>query len=124
MLSHFAFFLGPAGGDDDGPNPLVALLMVIFAPLAATIIQLAISRSREYVADSRGAELHGNPLDLAHALQKLAQYAQAVPLRVPESHSNMFIVQPLTGQSLASLFSTHPPTQKRVQALYRQAGGA
>ncbi len=123
MLAHFAFFFAPYGGDDEGPNPIVFLLTILFAPIAATIIQLAISRSREYAADSRGAEIHGNPLDLASALQKLELYAKRVPLQVPESHANMFIVQPLTATSaLSALFSTHPPTEKRIEKLYRQAG--
>jgi len=123
VLAHMAIFL-PLGGRDDGRggNPLVALLVMIFAPIAAAIIQLAISRSREYAADHRGAEIHGNPLDLAHALLKLDDYAHRVPLRVPETQSNMFIVQPLSGESARSLFSTHPPTRKRVEKLYEQAG--
>jgi heat shock protein HtpX len=123
-LAHMAFFL-PIGSRDDnggGGNPLVALLLLIFAPIAAMVIQMAISRSREYAADNRGAEIHGNPLDLAQALIKLDNYARRIPLQVSQTQSNMFIVQPFSGQSLASLFSTHPPTGKRVEKLYEQAG--
>jgi heat shock protein HtpX len=125
VLAHLAIFL-PLGGRDEngGANPLVALLMIIFAPIAATIIQLAISRSREYAADHRGAEIHGNPLHLAHALVKLENSARRVPLRVPDTQKNMFIVQPFSGESVRGLFSTHPPTKKRVEKLYGQAGVA
>jgi heat shock protein HtpX len=122
MVAHLAMFI-PMGRDDDegGANPLAMLFLMIFAPIAATIIQLAISRSREYAADNRGGELHGQPLDLAHALVKLDDYAHRVPMRHSRTHENMFIVQPFSGQSMMALFSTHPATAKRVAALEAQA---
>jgi heat shock protein HtpX len=122
VLARLAFFIPIGSSDDDGPNPLVALLMLILAPIAAIMIQMAISRSREYAADHRGAELHGNPLDLARALMALEQSAHSRPLPVPETQANMFIVHPFSGRSLSGLFSTHPPTKKRVEKLYEQAG--
>jgi heat shock protein HtpX len=125
-LAHLAIFLPVSSSDGEGRggNPLAGLLLVIFAPLAALLIQMAISRSREYAADHRGAELHGNPLDLASALQRLDAYARRVPLPVNPSTSNIFIVQPLTAEGFSSLFGTHPSTERRVQKLYEQAGVA
>jgi heat shock protein HtpX len=113
MLAYLAFWFG---GDRDR-NPLAGLLMFILAPIAASLIQLAISRSREYAADAEGAALAGSPYGLANALAKLDNMNKRIPMHVPASHSSMMIVQPLTGQALASLFSTHPPTEKRIAAL-------
>lgn len=116
MLSRFAFFTG--GGDDDHRgNPLVAILMIVLAPIAALIIQMAISRSREYEADRSGAELAQDPEGLARSLLKLDAASQRIPLPVPDAQSSLFIVQPLTGSSIAKLFSTHPPTEERVARL-------
>jgi heat shock protein HtpX len=115
MLTRFAFW---GGGDDDRRgNPLIAILMLILAPIAAMLIQLAISRSREYEADRSGAELSGNPEGLARSLEKLEAANQRIPLPVPDAQSSLFIVQPLTGSSLSKLFSTHPPTEERVARL-------
>ncbi|MHB9071243.1 MAG: zinc metalloprotease HtpX [Sedimentisphaerales bacterium] len=117
-LTHIALFMGGGRRDDrEGGNPLVAILLMVIAPFAAMLIQLAISRSREYQADKAGAELSGSPRSLANALGKLAQGNSRIPLNVSNAQSNMFIVQPLTGREMASLFMTHPPISKRVERL-------
>ena len=94
-----------------------ALLMLILAPIAAMLIQLAVSRSREYQADETGAHFTGNPYALASALAKLDAYSKRVPLLATPSTAHLFIIQPFLGMSLASLFSTHPPTAKRIERL-------
>jgi heat shock protein HtpX len=114
-LGYMAMWGG--GSDDRRGNPLVALLMMILAPLAAAIIQMAISRSREFEADRSGAELVGDPRGLARSLQKLDAASKRIPLPVPDAQSSLFIVQPLTGSNIAKLFSTHPPTEERVARL-------
>ena len=114
-LSYLVFW---GGGDRDRRvNPLVALLLLILAPLAATLIQLAISRSREFEADRLGAELAGTGRGLAQALRRLESANRRIPLRVPDSQSNMFIVAPLTGSGAAKLFMTHPSTEERIERL-------
>ncbi len=105
------------GGDDDGPNPLGVLAMAILAPLAATIVQLAISRGREFEADAGGAKISGSPLSLASALAKLESGNNAVRSDVNPSTAHMFIVNPLKGKAVASLFSTHPSTEERIARL-------
>lgn len=126
-LAHIAqwgmIFGGMGGRSDDrrGGNALGMLLMIIVAPLAAMLIQLAISRSREYEADAAGAKLAGNPLWLASALQKLEGYNRRIPMDVNPAESHLFIVQPLTGGGIGSLFNTHPPIEKRVARLEQQA---
>ena len=117
-LAHMAYFL-PVGRDrDDGPNPLVALLTVLLAPFAAMLIQLAVSRSREYEADASGARLVGHPEGLAGALSKLQAAAERIPMRAADpATAHLFIVNPLSGRSLAGLFSTHPPLEKRIERL-------
>jgi heat shock protein HtpX len=105
------------GNDDRRANPLVAILLMILAPIAAMLIQLAISRSREYEADRSGAELAGDPEGLARSLQKLEAANKRIPMQVPDAQSSLFIVQPLTGSSVAKLFSTHPPTEERIARL-------
>jgi heat shock protein HtpX len=105
------------GGGSRRTNPLVALLLLILAPVAATLIQMAISRSREFEADRLGARLTGTGRGLAGALQKLESAGRRIPLRVPDSQSNMFIVAPLTGSDMAKLFRTHPPTEERIARL-------
>lgn len=117
-LTHIAFFMGGSRRDDrEGGNPLVAILLMVLAPVAAMLIQLAISRSREYQADKAGAELSGSPRSLANALRKLADGSNRIPLDVSNAQANMFIVQPLTGREMASLFMTHPPITKRIERL-------
>jgi heat shock protein HtpX len=105
------------GNDDRRSNPLIALLLMILAPMAAALIRLAISRSREFEADRSGAELVGDPRGLARSLQKLDAANRRIPLPVPDAQSSLFIVQPLTGSSFGKLFSTHPPTEERVARL-------
>ncbi|MGE5297079.1 MAG: zinc metalloprotease HtpX [Solirubrobacterales bacterium] len=121
MLSRFVFFGG--GDDDHRGNPLLAILMIVLAPIAALIIQMAISRSREYEADRAGAELAQDPESLARSLLKLESANQRIPLPVPDTQSSLFIVQPLTGNSIGKLFSTHPPTEERVARLREMEQG-
>jgi heat shock protein HtpX len=119
-VAQWAMIFGGFGGgrdDDNGSNPFAALLMIIFAPLAATLIQLAISRSREYGADETGARIVGNPDALARALEKLEMATSVRPLPVNPAVAHMFIVNPLKGVSLGGLFSTHPPLEERIRRL-------
>jgi len=123
-LAHMAYFM-PIGRDrdGDGPNPLVALLTMLLAPFAAMLIQLAVSRSREYGADESGARLVGHPEGLANALRKLQQAAERIPMRRADpATAHLFIVSPLSGRALAGLFSTHPPMEKRIERLLGQRG--
>jgi len=103
--------------NDRGGGGFAALLMLILAPLAAALIQLAVSRSREYQADETGAHFTGNPYALASALAKLDAYSKRLPLQATPSTAHLFIIQPFLGMSLGSLFSTHPPTAKRIERL-------
>jgi heat shock protein HtpX len=115
-LAYFAMFFGH-GDDDDGGNPIIALLMFIIGPIAALIIQMAISRSREYAADEGGAQLSGTPRYLSSALRKLHTASQQIPMKANPATSHMFIVNPLSGRRLAKLFSTHPPIEERITRL-------
>lgn len=103
--------------DSRGGGGFAALFMLILAPIAAMLIQLAVSRSREYQADESGAHYTGNPYALASALAKLDAYSKRLPLQATPSTAHLFIIQPFLGTSLASLFSTHPPTAKRIERL-------
>ncbi|MFI5322955.1 MAG: zinc metalloprotease HtpX [Thermodesulfobacteriota bacterium] len=129
MAQFAAIFGGGGGGDsrDRGGNPLGLLAMAILAPLAATVIRLAISRTREYAADEGGAEISGNPLSLANALRKLEAASGRIPLQVSEqvadSTSHMLISSPLSGGGISSLFSTHPPMEERIRRLEAMAAG-
>jgi len=114
-LSYLALWSG--GDRNRRSNPLIALLLLIFAPLAATLIQLAISRSREFDADRLGAETVGSGRPLANALRKLESANKRIPLPVPDTQRNMFIVEPLTGSAVAKLFMTHPSTEERIKRL-------
>jgi heat shock protein HtpX len=106
------------GGDEEGSNPIALFAMAIFAPMAAMLVQMAISRSREYEADRGGARLCGNPHYLASALRKLEAANQRAPMpKVNEATAHMFIVNPLRGGGLKNLFSTHPPVEERVRRL-------
>lgn len=120
MLAQFAYFI-PIGGSDRGSNPLVALIVLITAPIAATMLQAAISRTREYEADREGAEICGEPRQLASALQRIEKAAQQIPMNVSEtamrSTSHMFPVNPFSGGRFMSLFSSHPETEDRVERL-------
>jgi heat shock protein HtpX len=128
-MAQFAAIFGGGGGGDRGRggNPLGLLVMAIVAPLAATVIRLAISRTREYGADQGGAEISGNPIGLANALRKLEAASGRIPLRVSEqvadSTSHMLIASPLSGGGLSSLFSTHPPMEERIRRLEAMAAG-
>ena len=124
MLANFAMIFG--GRDEEGRpvNPIVSILVMILAPIAASLIQMAISRAREFEADRGGAEISGDPMALASALQKIHRYAQGIPLEAAEAHpetAQMMIMNPLSGGGLAGLFSTHPPTQERIERLLAMA---
>lgn len=111
------FGMGSSRDDREGSNPIALIAMVILAPLAAMLIQMAISRSREFAADAGGAEIAGNPYGLADALRKIEAVARRVPLDANPATAHMFIVQPFTGRGLASLFSSHPSTEQRIARL-------
>jgi heat shock protein HtpX len=117
MASRSLMFFGGRSDDDEGSNPLAMLAMIILAPLAAMLIQAAISRSREFSADAGGAEIVGQPHGLANALRKIDAIAHRVPLDANPATSHMFIVMPLSGRGLLKMFSTHPPTEERIAAL-------
>ncbi|MBI5049269.1 MAG: zinc metalloprotease HtpX [Deltaproteobacteria bacterium] len=123
-MAQWAAMFGGSRNDERGGNPIALIVMMIVAPLAAMIIQMAISRSREYVADEGGARITGNPISLANALRKLEYGNKRIPMAVPnEATAHMFIVSPLSGGSLLRLFSTHPPIEERVKRLEAMAGG-
>jgi len=117
MARWFAIFGGASGDDDDGGGIVGLVVMAFLAPIAAMIIQMAISRSREYLADATGASFAGHPEGLARALEKLGRYSKRLPMHANPSTAHMFIVNPLSGRSLMSLFSTHPPLEKRIERL-------
>ncbi len=125
MAQWSLFFGGIFGGnDDEDHNPLSyvgLILMIILAPLAAMLIQLAISRSREYLADATGAKICRCPLSLARALEKLEAWNRKLPMQVNPAQAQMFIVNPLKGKGLAHLFSTHPPIEDRIRRLVEMA---
>lgn len=125
-LAHMAQWVaifGGRGNEGRGGNPIALILMMVIAPLAATIIQLAISRSREYSADETGASISGNPLYLASALRKLETANRRWPMaEANEATAHMFIVNPLSGGGLLRLFSTHPPIQERIKRLEAMVG--
>jgi heat shock protein HtpX len=114
-MARWALIFG--GGRDGDNNPFGALLMAILAPIAAIIIQMAVSRSREYQADQTGARIAGNPDSLASALEKLTMASKRVPMASSPATSHMFIVKPFSGKGMLNLFSTHPPVEKRVERL-------
>jgi heat shock protein HtpX len=117
-LAHAATFFGLGGRDDEGPSPAQALLLALVAPIAATLVQLGISRSREYGADETGAHLSGDPEALARALEKLDQAAHAIPAAMEPATASLFIVNPFSARrSVLSLFSTHPDMAERIRRL-------
>jgi len=120
-MARFAAFFGGQSNDEEGNNPIALLVVAILAPIAALLVQSAISRSREYQADMSGAEISGNPLGLANALIKLEHGNKALPIEASPATAHMFIVNPLKG-GLESLFSTHPPIPDRVARLEAMAG--
>ncbi len=115
QMRWLAFFTG--GDDDEEGGILGLLLMAILAPIAAFLIQMAISRSREYKADQGAAEISHNPYGLASALEKLGHYTKRIPMRATQQTAHLFIVSPLSGRGLASIFSTHPPLEDRIARL-------
>jgi heat shock protein HtpX len=117
-MARFGMFFGVGGRDDrrEGGG-FGALLMLILAPIAAALIQLAVSRSREYQADETGAHFTGNPYALASALAKLDAYSKRVPLQATPSTAHLFIIQPFLGMNVMNLFQTHPPIAKRIERL-------
>jgi heat shock protein HtpX len=117
-MARFATFFGGARDhDDEGGGALGGLLTIIVAPIAAMLIQMWISRTREYQADASGSDIAGSPHGLASALQKLDNYSKRIPMQASPSTAHMMIMHPFSGRSLMSLFSTHPPTEKRIERL-------
>lgn len=122
FLAQMAFWFIPIGRDDDGPNPLVGLLMLILAPISATVIQLGISRTREFAADAGSAKLTGNPRALARALERLHQSARQMPIQGNPAFEPLLIMNGFSGQFLGKLFSTHPSTEARIERLLKLEG--
>jgi len=121
-MAHWGMIFGGRSSENrEGGHPIVALLMIIVAPLAAMLVQMAISRSREFGADATGATISGDPSSLANALRKLERGAQRIPLEANPATAHMFIVNPLTGGGLMTLFSTHPPMEERIRRLESMA---
>jgi len=118
MITYLAYFALWFGGDDDSPIGLIGnLALVLLAPIAATLIQLAVSRQREFAADASGAQFTGNPESLASALLRLEEGAKAMPVQVNQATEPLYIVKPFRGGGIAGLFSTHPPIEERVRRL-------
>jgi heat shock protein HtpX len=127
MLANFAMFFGGRDSEGRSTNPIVGILVMILAPIAASLIQMAISRAREFEADRGGAEISGDPAALASALQKIHSYAQGIPMAAAERHpetAQMMIMNPLSGGGLRGMFSTHPSTEERVARLMQMAAVA
>ncbi|MFN3407003.1 MAG: M48 family metalloprotease, partial [Caldimicrobium sp.] len=125
QMAQWAMIFG-GGREEDNRNPIAligTLIAIIIIPIAATLIQLAISRSREYLADETGAKTIRNPIALAKALEKLEAWNRAYPMNINPAQAQMYIVNPLSGSSLLRLFSTHPPIEERVKRLYQMAKG-
>ena len=126
MLANFGMMFGGRGGDGQRANPIAGIAVAILAPLAAGLIQMAISRAREFEADRGGAEISGDPAALASALDKIHRFAQGIPLAAAERHpetAQMMIMNPLSAGGLRGLFSTHPATEERVEKLMAMARG-
>jgi heat shock protein HtpX len=117
MISRFAMFFGGSRDDNRGANPIALIATVILAPIAALLIQTAISRSREFEADAGGSAIAGSPYGLVNALKKIEAGSKAVPMDANPATAHMFIVKPFSGRGLLGLFSTHPPTEDRIAAL-------
>ena len=125
QMAQWAMIFGVGRRDDnDGGSPVASLVMMIVAPIAAMLIQMAISRSREYSADEGGARLNGNPMALANALRKLAKGSQMIPMHATPATSHMMIVNPFRGGGIVNLFSTHPPIEERIARLEAMRRGA
>lgn len=117
QMAQWAMIFGGRSDDREGGSPIAALVMMIVGPIAAMMVQMAISRSREYGADAGGARIAGNPAYLANALRKLHMASKKIPMEANPATSHMFIVNPLSGGSLLKLFSTHPPIEERIARL-------
>jgi heat shock protein HtpX len=117
MISRFAMFFGGSRDDREGGNPIALLATMILAPVAAMLIQAAISRSREYDADAGGASIAGSPNGLVTALRKIEAASHQVPLDANPATAHMFIIKPFSARGLLGLFNTHPPTEERIHAL-------
>jgi heat shock protein HtpX len=122
-MAQWGMIFGGRSGDDDreGSHPIATLLMIVIAPLAALLVQMAMSRSREFGADATGAAMAGDPLSLASALRKLERGTQRIPMDANPATAHMFIMNPLTGGGLMALFSTHPPVEERIRRLEEMA---
>jgi heat shock protein HtpX len=118
MAARMAMFMGGSRDDrDGGSNPIALLAMLILAPIAAFVVQMMISRSREFVADATGAQIAGSPYGLANALRKIEAVSKQVPLDANPATSHMFIIKPFSGGGIMALFSSHPKTEDRIRAL-------
>ena len=124
QMAQWAMIFGGRSDDDEGGSPVAALVMMIVGPIAAMLVQMAISRSREYGADAGGARIAGNPLYLSSALKKLDMASKRIPMDANPATSHMFIVNPLTGGGLLKLFSTHPPMEERIARLEAMKSGS
>jgi heat shock protein HtpX len=124
-LANFAMFFGGRSDDGRPSNPIATIAVALLAPIAGSLIQMAISRAREFEADRMGADISGDPQALAAALEKIHHYAQGIPLHATERHpetAQMMIMNPLSGGGLRGLFSTHPSTDERIRRLLAMAG--
>ena len=124
MAQWAMIFGGRSSDDDEGNNPVAGILMMVLAPIAAMLVQMAISRSREFLADETGAQMSGNPLSLANALRKLHAGAAEIPMHATPATAHMFIVNPLSGGAFLNLFSTHPPMEERIARLEAMVYGS
>jgi heat shock protein HtpX len=124
MAQWAMIFGGGRSDDDEGGSPIASLVMMIVGPIAAMLVQMAISRSREYGADAGGARIAGNPLHLSSALKKLHMASKQIPMNANPATSHMFIVNPLTGGGIIKLFSTHPPMEERIARLESMRSGS
>jgi heat shock protein HtpX len=123
MISRFAMFFGGSRSDDrEGSNPIALIATIILAPIAAMLIQAAISRSREFDADAGGASIAGSPDGLVSALRKIESASKAIPMDANPATAHMFIIKPFSLGGIGSLFSTHPPTEQRIAALLEPRG--
>lgn len=122
MIAHWGMFLGSSRDNEGGVNPIFAILLVVLAPIAASIVNLAISRAREFDADESGARLSGEPIELANALAKIHHVAQQIPMRdVNPALASLYIMKPDPQSWFVNLFSTHPPTEERIRRLQELA---
>ena len=126
MLANFAMIFGGRGSNGERANPIASIAIMLLAPLAASLIQMAISRGREFEADRGGAEISGDPRALADALAKIDAYARGIPMQTADAHpetAQMMIMNPLSGGGLRGMFSTHPSTEERIARLHAMAQG-